>query len=509
MPQNPNQQEQPPDTSYQYGPFSDVLSKPMTPQPTQQPNGYEGKGTALMMFATKFLEGAQQSRRRKFEESEKEKMLHRDNFDAVHQQIMSGDYTEAAKKKADDVWRQRRFGDIQQQMSEQGKGQKGGGKNAQPENPLMHFARGMVTSLAGPTENKKNEDFGQHVHELLAIAKDPNAKFNRSELTGGLSDAVTKAQTGIAGSQLTVPGAPAIPIAGVPGAQDTRELLTNPMVAQAAQKQTAVGMNPTQDPALAMAMNTLPAPLSESQKVLEAKRLQEISASQADIEGGQPKSWIYTGPDGKPASATVIWKNGKLHDVQGKPLGAESPLLNGGHFTGPTDTAQVRANQPKWVLRGDDRTGLLTRIDMNGIEPERPTSVKFDPAMKRAMAVQAMIGQRFAQGLEVRQNQELDGLIEHAASLMEGAERIKDKAGRAKAEQELGAVHKRIQEIGEANGIQGGAARKTEPPPTRKSAAAKDSGTSYSAAAKSFWASPGTTKPPTKSSAPADPIGIE
>lgn len=313
---------QPITPSEMYGPFTSALAPEQPQQAQPQPSGYGGAKEALSMFAAKFLQGAQAARRQAFEKSEQQKMEHAQNFDSVLQHIQNGPYTAEAKQQAFDAWAKIRYGDIQNQMAGGGKGKGGGGKAGKQDhqNPLLHFAHGVVSSVLGPVQNEKHPDFGpEAVNQLLSIANNPANQINipkmTEEATGALSTAIQGAQETAQKAGVTL---------------DRGTLLAMPSVQKALNPFTANNMDWRQIPQLASLVEGVPAKLSPLEEAQLAREKQLTETGKAQETEAQTRTRQAT--EGIPQPYTASWRdqNGQLqtrtvnrNDVTGKITDAE------------------------------------------------------------------------------------------------------------------------------------------------------------------------------------------
>src|SRR5579885_1606972 len=178
-------QNQDPLSGNQYGPFTDAITGPLTPQAQQAPQiSYApSKAGALAMFANQFLQGLQRGRRTQYERSEMQKMENERNFDSVYQYIQSSpNISPEGKKAAEQAYLQGKFSKLNEAVGKSGKGQDG--------NPLIHFTKAIAGAVLGPSENKNHPQID--VNSLLSIANDPKYKVNPEQTEANALTAVTQ-----------------------------------------------------------------------------------------------------------------------------------------------------------------------------------------------------------------------------------------------------------------------------------------------------------------------------
>lgn len=448
-----------------YGPFTEALTQPPPGPPAPAPatvSGYGGKGEALAMFVSKFLQGAQEARRKAFEQSEATKLEHAQNYDSVLNHIMQGPYTQEAKQAAFQQWATTRFGDIQNQMSGggQGKGGKGGGggkAGAEHENPLLHFAKGVVGSVLGPTQNAKHPDFGpEAVNGLLKIANDPNSQINLPKM---LDEASTSLTTSIKSLQDEAQKR------GV--TLDRSTVMAAPSVQQAFSKAANNGIDLMHFPQIASIIEGVePKMTTEQQAELDRARAQTkqaetaTAATQQQINERTPMTVFKSGPNG-PETVTTVDRDAQGHLYK---TGTNDPYtLPEGHAMSPASatyfTSQMAAQTAQNRIKSQE--------DMERWrERSRETIARF---------TQGKLDQRFYAGIDMKSDVEkvknFSSLLERRGMVAKGTTR--NAADRKRVDDSLKLLDQEIQEQqGEADKamqrLQSAEAPTEAPPGTEK-----------------------------------------
>lgn len=171
-------ENQPSSPSQAYGPFTDVLTGPLSgqrQQALQQPSGWGGSGAALANYANAFIKSAQVGQREKLERSEAEKAAHERNFDSVHSFIQSNpNISSEGKQAAEKLYLQGKFSQVADHASQNEKHAK--------DNPLFALTKAITGAVMGPGELKQHKDMRPDVNALLNIANDERFHINPQEM---------------------------------------------------------------------------------------------------------------------------------------------------------------------------------------------------------------------------------------------------------------------------------------------------------------------------------------
>ena len=205
--------DQMPPPSQPYGPFTDVLTGPLSgqrQQVMQQPSGWGGQGAALANYANAFIKSAQVGQREKLERSEMEKASHERNFDSVHSYIQNSDTISLeGKKQAEKAYLMGKFSQVANHASQ--------GEKQNKDNPLFALTKAITGAVMGPGELKNHKDMAVDVNALLSIANDERFKIDPRKMAAdagaGVANVLRGAAAGTPGTEgMALPQGAARPI---------------------------------------------------------------------------------------------------------------------------------------------------------------------------------------------------------------------------------------------------------------------------------------------------------
>ncbi len=225
----------------------------------------------------------------------------------------------------------------------------GKGKGGKNEHPMVGLARGVFSSVVGPSENKDHTDIGpEHVSDLLSQIHDPANQFHLEEVLGQtneqlnkvINDAQSVAKT--SGTQLYQED-----VQRLPGYIDA----VKPLIKQ--------GINPLAAPTIQSAISSLPSrPTAVTTAAIEAHKAAQV-ASEAAAAASKARAVHYTAPPpskpmsgnyevGPPEARTTQFveiRDGKPFNAAGEPMDAAT--MRNARLVSPGEaTAQVRTSAP-------------------------------------------------------------------------------------------------------------------------------------------------------------------
>tara|TARA_R110000868_G_scaffold72223_4_gene210793 strand:- start:13615 stop:15915 length:2301 start_codon:yes stop_codon:yes gene_type:complete len=199
--------DQMPPPSQPYGPFTDVLTGPLSgqrQQVMQQPSGWGGQGAALANYANAFIKSAQVGQREKLERSEMEKASHERNFDSVHSYIQNSDTISLeGKQAAERAYLMGKFSQVANHASQ--------GEKQNKDNPLFALTKAITGAVMGPGELKNHKDMAVDVNALLSIANDEQYKIDPRKMAADAGAGVADVLRGAAADQPGIAGGAALP----------------------------------------------------------------------------------------------------------------------------------------------------------------------------------------------------------------------------------------------------------------------------------------------------------